>query len=96
MREAKEKITAGSLITHTSGLAYDFHPGLLQWRQSRGEGPQAMRGTIPEVFTTPLLCEPGTGWQYGPGHDVAGLMVARANDYTLEEYMRRNIFDVWA
>ncbi|KAJ4350082.1 uncharacterized protein N0V89_008703 [Didymosphaeria variabile] len=95
LQNAKEKITAGRLISHTSGLAYDFHPGLLlKWRQSRGEGPRAMRGTIPDVFTTPLLFEPGTGWDYGPGHDVAGLMVARANNCTLEEYMRENIFDV--
>ncbi|KAJ4299153.1 hypothetical protein N0V90_004397 [Kalmusia sp. IMI 367209] len=95
LQNAKEKVTAGRLISHTSGLAYDFHPGLLlKWRQSRGEGPRAMRGTIPEVFTIPLVFEPGTGWDYGPGHDVAGLMIARANNCTLEEYLRKNIFEV--
>jgi hypothetical protein len=49
---------------------------------------------FPKFFTMPLLFEPGTGWNYGPGHDVAGLLVARANDCTLEGYMRKNIFDV--
>lgn len=95
LQPSKEKITAGRLITHTSGLAYDFQPGLLmQWRQWRGEGVRAMRGPIAEVFNHPLLFEPGTGWEYGPGHDVAGLMVARANSCSLEEYFRLNIFDV--
>jgi len=95
LRDAKSKITAGRLIAHTSGLSYDFHPGLLlQWRKWRGESPRAFRGKITEAFAHPLLFEPGEGWSYGPGHDVAGLMVARANNCTLEEYMRKNIFHV--
>lgn len=91
---AKEKITLRHLVTHTSGLIYDFMPPLLQWRQSRGEDWQSMRGPISECFVHPLVFEPGSAFAYGPGLDVAGLMVARANNCTLEGYMRRNIFDV--
>jgi CubicO group peptidase (beta-lactamase class C family) len=91
---AKEKITLRRLLTHTSGLTYDFLPPLLQWRQSRGEEWQSMRSPVAECFVHPLIFEPGSAFAYGPGLDVAGLMVARANDCTLESYMRRNIFDV--
>lgn len=94
LQDAKEKITLRMLLTHTSGLAYDFHPALFAWRQSRGEGPQAMRGPIAESFTHPLIFEPGMGFAYGPGLDLAGLMVARVNNCTLEQYMRRHLFDV--
>ncbi|OAG11675.1 uncharacterized protein CC84DRAFT_1159145 [Paraphaeosphaeria sporulosa] len=62
LQDAKEKVTAGKLISHISGLAYGFHPGLLlQCCQWRGEGHRTMRGKIPDVFTMPLLFEPGTG-----------------------------------
>lgn len=89
---AKEKITLKRLLTHTSGLTYDFMPPLLQWRQSRGEEWQSMRSPISECFVHPLIFEPGSGFAYGPGLDVAGLMVARANNSTLEGYMRQHIF----
>jgi CubicO group peptidase (beta-lactamase class C family) len=94
LTNATKKITLRTLLSHTSGLAYDFlSPTLLEWRQSQGEGSLAMSTPITECFTHPLLFEPGTGWAYGPGLDVAGLMVARANDCTLEQYMRKYIFD---
>ncbi|KAF2249656.1 beta-lactamase/transpeptidase-like protein [Trematosphaeria pertusa] len=91
---AKEKMTLRRLLTHTSGMAYDFHPPLLEWRQSRGERPLTLRGPITQAHLHPLVFEPGTGFTYGPGLELAGLMVARANGCTLEEYMRKNIFDV--
>jgi CubicO group peptidase (beta-lactamase class C family) len=95
LQPAKEKITLRQLLTHTSGVAYDImHPLLIQWRESRGEGPLALRRPIVEGFTCPLVFEPGLAWGYGGGLDLAGLMVARANKTTLEAYMRQNIFDV--
>ncbi|KAF2468671.1 beta-lactamase/transpeptidase-like protein [Lindgomyces ingoldianus] len=94
LQDAKEKITLKQLLNHTSGLTYDFFPELLRWRKSRGESPLTSRGPITEIFTHPLIFEPGTSFAYGPGLDLAGLMVAGANGCTLEEYMRKNIFDV--
>ncbi|KAF2832734.1 beta-lactamase/transpeptidase-like protein [Ophiobolus disseminans] len=95
LQPAKEKMTLQQLLTHTSGVAYDFfHPLLIAWRQGRGEGPLTMRTPIVEGFTHPLIAEPGAAWMYGAGLDLVGLMVARANTTTLEAYMRENIFDV--
>ncbi|KAH7093443.1 putative penicillin-binding protein [Paraphoma chrysanthemicola] len=95
LHPAKEKITLRQLLTHTSGVGYDFmHPLLVQWRQGRGEGPLGMRTPIIEGFQHPLVFEPGSGWMYGASLDLVGLMIARANKVTLEEYMRKNIFDV--
>lgn len=91
---SKEKITLRCLLTHTSGLTYDFMPPLLQWRQARREEWQSMRSPVSECFVHPLIFEPGSAFAHGPGLDVAGLMVARANECTVEAYMRRNIFDV--
>lgn len=94
LQPAKEKMTLVHLLTHTSGMTYDFLPPLMQWRASRGEGVLCMRGPITEVFQHPLVCDPGTGFAYGSGLDLVGLMVARATSSTLEEYMREHIFSV--
>ncbi|KAH7384003.1 beta-lactamase/transpeptidase-like protein [Pyrenochaeta sp. MPI-SDFR-AT-0127] len=95
LQPATAKITVRQLLTHTSGVGYDFmDPRLIGWRQSRGEGPLSMRTPTTEGFRTPLLFEPGSGFAYGGGLDLAGLMIARANGCTLEAYMRKNIFDV--
>ncbi|KAI8931085.1 hypothetical protein NX059_012096 [Plenodomus lindquistii] len=95
LQPARRKITLRHLLTHTSGIAYDvFVPNLMQWRQIRGQGSLTMQAPIPERYAIPLVGEPGSVWQYGGGLDVAGLMVARANNCTLEQYMRTNIFDV--
>lgn len=92
---AKSKITLRQLLTHTSGLCHDFFdPRMIKWRQSRGESPLGLSKPVTEGCLHPLLFEPGSGWIYGSGLELAGLMVARANETTLEKYMRKNIFDV--
>lgn len=92
---AKEKITLRRLLSHASGIAYDFLvPDLMAWRKSRNEGSITTQANIIDAFAIPLVAEPDSTFTYGGGVDVAGLMVARANGCTLEEYMRKNIFDV--
>jgi CubicO group peptidase (beta-lactamase class C family) len=62
LQPAKEKITLRKLLTHTSGVAYDMmHPMLIQWRQSRGEKPLAVRTPVTEGYKHPLVFEPGFG-----------------------------------
>lgn len=92
---AKARIKLRQLLTHTSGLCHDFFdPRMIKWRQSRGETPLGLSTPVVEGCLHPLLFEPGSGWIYGCGLELAGLMVARANETTLEAYMRENIFDI--
>ncbi|KPI45999.1 Acyltransferase LovD [Cyphellophora attinorum] len=77
------RITLRHLLTHTSGMAYDFlNPKLMQWwkAHSAAEG-RDMRaeaaGTILEGYGHPLVREPGTGWEYSPSIDWAGTLVAK-------------------
>lgn len=94
LEERKNPITLRHLITHSSGLGYDnLSPLLIAWRESRGEEPMASKAPITQGFHTPLLFEPGKGWQYGSNLDWAGLLVARMNDTTVEEYFQKHIFD---
>jgi CubicO group peptidase (beta-lactamase class C family) len=68
-------------------------PTIMAWRQSRGEQPQTLNGTVIDAQSVPLKFEPGEGWTYGGGIDWAGLLVSRLNNcMSLEEYMQENIF----
>lgn len=84
----KNKITYRQLLLHTSGLGYDFMPGLTAW--ARENPPQG--ASVPQRFNTPLLFEPGTAWCYGCSIDWAGLAVERIAGEKLSEYMKKNIF----
>ncbi|KAI4675092.1 uncharacterized protein J4E88_007996 [Alternaria novae-zelandiae] len=95
LQPAKERLTLRRLLTHTSGVGYDFLAAdLVKWRQHRSEESLFMRTPITQCFATPLIFEPGSGFAYGGGLELVGLMIARANNCTLEAYMRQYIFDV--
>lgn len=59
-------IGGSHFLTHTSGLAYDiFNPSLQRWRKSRGEEATLFGPSLIHSCTTPLLFEPGEGFDYG-------------------------------
>ncbi|KZP22310.1 beta-lactamase [Athelia psychrophila] len=90
---AKNRITLRQMLTHSSGMGYDFSsPQLIAWRKSRNEENAAFKMDI-QGYVTPLLYEPGEGWEYGAGADWAGAMVERASEgLTLNAYMKKNIW----
>lgn len=90
---AQRPITLAMLLSHTSGLSYDFLvPHLAQWRR-KNEAPLAdgARRPVEEAFAYPLAFQPGTGWMYGPGLDWAGRVVERVTGTTLGDHVRRRI-----
>ncbi|KAL3466928.1 beta-lactamase/transpeptidase-like protein [Aspergillus heterothallicus] len=90
---ATTPITLRHLLTHTSGLAYDFfEPKLHVWRASRGETPLSMGGDVVKAHSVPLLFQPGKGFVYGGGIDWAAELIARLNNTTLEAYLQQHIF----
>ncbi|KAJ5678841.1 hypothetical protein N7462_007085 [Penicillium macrosclerotiorum] len=46
-----------------------------------------------EDIQTPLLFQPGEGWEYGVSLDWAGLAVERVTGFKLNEYLKQLIFD---
>ncbi|KAK1757046.1 acyltransferase LovD [Echria macrotheca] len=86
-------ITLRMLLTHTSGVAYDFLvPKLMRYRKETGQvPPPAGRRRVEAAFAYPLAFQPGTGWMYGPGLDWAGRIVERVTGRTLGERVRVRI-----
>ena len=86
-------ITLRRLLTHTSGLTYDaMHPKLLAWLAYHERKPSTGSKVL-QRFDAPLTFEPGDSWMYGSSIDYAGLLIERATGLTLEEYMRKNLWE---
>ena len=88
-------ITLEMLLTHSSGVSYDFlNPLIAQWCKKFGPLQQeGERRPVEVAFSYPLGFQPGEGWMYGPGLDWAGRVVERVTGLTLGERMQQRIFD---
>lgn len=88
-RPARGQITLRRLLTHTSGLAYDFDSAeLTRWAES--QGISLMGASDPD---TPLMFDPGAGWHYGIGIDWTGRLVEAVTGQGLDAYVQANILD---
>ncbi|KAL2829114.1 beta-lactamase/transpeptidase-like protein [Aspergillus pseudoustus] len=95
LKPATKKITLRQLLTHSSGMGYDFlSPDLASWRQWKGQPLGASDEPIIMRQALPLLYEPGDGWMYSVAIDWVGKMVERVNGgVRLGEYMKQHILD---
>lgn len=86
-RPAAGPVTLHQLLTHTSGLGYEFMSAeLTQWRQHNPAAP----GTRASL-AMPLLADPGTAWIYGTSSDWVGQAVERASGSTLGAYLAGHV-----
>lgn len=88
MRPAARPITLRTLLSHTSGLAYDFNSAeTLAWLAHHG-----LSLTTAGSLAFPLIFEPGDDWRYGVGIDVAGVLIERASGRSLGEHLTETLF----
>ncbi|KAF2731348.1 beta-lactamase/transpeptidase-like protein [Polyplosphaeria fusca] len=93
--DQKSRPTLRMLLTHSSGVGYDMiDPRLQSWRKERGEKQLTLVGPASEAFGVPLLFQPGKGWAYGGGLDLAGLLIERVTGRSLGEVLRTEVCDI--
>jgi methyl acetate hydrolase len=99
LRDAKNKITIRHLLTHTSGLTYDFfHAPTNLWkpwddrRLSRPPPTEVPQDYLRSDYDFPLTFEPGTGYAYGKGIDWLGFVIEAVSGMGLDKYLAENIF----
>lgn len=84
LRAARRAVTLRDLLTHTSGLAYDFcSADLTRYLAATG---QSLLSEPPV-----LVFDPGERWQYGIGVDAAGWAIEAASGQDLEAYFAEHI-----
>jgi CubicO group peptidase (beta-lactamase class C family) len=92
LREPKRKVTVRHLLTHTSGQTTDlWNPDTIRYIEVMKLPP--VPGCNPKAFMTPLVFDPGDGWEYGVGSDWVGQIVEKVSGRRLADYFREHIFD---
>ena len=82
---ADSEITIRQLLTHTSGLAYNFsNPTMQAMIDISGE---------PNVINLPLVAHPGTAWNYSGSTAVLGNLVSEISGIPLDEFLHSRIFE---
>jgi methyl acetate hydrolase len=87
-RPATKPVTLRRLLTHTSGLAYDFCCADLN-AYLAATGGALMGAAEPDI---PLMFEPGDAWQYGIGIDWAGRLIEAVTGRGLDAWCAEHIF----
>jgi CubicO group peptidase (beta-lactamase class C family) len=87
LRPARKPITLRTLLTHTSGLAYDFFSADLARYYAHTGGNLMMSAPSEPV----LAFDPGDGWQYGISTDAVGWLVEQASGQGLGAYVAEHI-----
>ncbi|MBY8828866.1 beta-lactamase family protein [Hephaestia sp. CMS5P-6] len=106
-RPATHWITVRELLTHTSGLTYQFFGtapifqdyarlGLLGGRvgpEASKAQPATLEQFADRVATVPLLSEPGTEWHYSISLDVLGRVIEVASGMPFGRFVQQSILD---
>ncbi|HTX50724.1 MAG TPA: serine hydrolase domain-containing protein [Caulobacteraceae bacterium] len=83
--DAQGPVTVRQLLTHRSGLAYDFcHAECARYSAATS----AARGR----GAPPLMFQPGAAWTYGVGLDSAGELVTAVTGKTLDVHLAKEVF----
>jgi len=92
----KRPITIKHLLTHTSGLFYDFsgeNPELIKlWKNANLWTGPGLTNFITKLATLPLKHQPGDAWTYGVNQDVQGAVIERVTGKTFGAFLEERIF----
>jgi len=92
------KPTIRHMLTHCSGLTYDFNLGVLESEYAAqkinfGPGKQTLADEVKRLAKFPLKFEPGSRWNYGVSTDVVGRLVEVISGLPLDAYLQQHILD---
>ena len=91
----KRPITIKHLLTHTSGLQYDFIGDdelSKMWRKADLWTGPGLDGFIKKLSKLPLKHQPGDAWTYGVNMDVLGALIERVSGKTFGDFLEERIF----
>ena len=98
--EPARQITIQQLLTHTSGLSYDFFnsPVANMYKEAGvfGAAAQSPHSSLAEwtkvLAKQPLVAQPGEQWNYSVGMDVLGRLVEVVSGVPFREFLQQRIF----
>ena len=99
--DVKRPMTIRHLLTHTSGLTYDYpldNETLVSYYQvanihSGLGGFETLERVMRRVGRLPLAFHPGDQWVYGYSTDVLGRLIEVVSGTTLDQYFKTRLFE---
>lgn len=88
-------ITIKHLLTHTSGLIYDFAGDdelTKLWRAADLWNGPGLSGFIQKLAKLPLKHQPGDAYTYGVNQDVLGALIEKVSGETFGGFLQKRIF----
>ena len=95
---ADKPITVRQLMNHTAGLTYGFMNATPVDKYYRDEGlvfpgaSSTLEALVDQLAQAPLLCQPGSQWNYSVATDVLGRLVEVWSGLSLADYFAQHIF----
>ena len=92
----KRHMTIRDLLSHMSGLTYDF---MLRtnvdaaYRKTKLQATGDLQAMIDTLAQLPLEFSPGEQWNYSVSTDVCGYLVEHFSGMKLDKYFQKHIFD---
>ena len=93
----KTSMTVRQLMTHTSGLTYGFMNSNVvdrEYRRKKIHIPSdvgSLEEWIKHLATIPLMCQPGSEWNYSVSTDVLGRLVEVWSGMSLDQFFKQRI-----
>ncbi len=93
-RDAKQPITILQLLTHTSGIGYDFlmPEPLADLHRAQLSEPQDLEDMSQRIARLPLAFEPGSEWAYGLNTTIIGRLIEVLSGQPLDEFLEQRLF----
>jgi CubicO group peptidase (beta-lactamase class C family) len=96
LEKQKRPMTIKQLMTHTTGLVYDFSAGNEEiaklYRNADIWNAKGLPDFVTRVSKLPLKHQPGDAWTYGIGQDIQGALIEKVTGKPFGVFLRERIF----
>lgn len=97
LHAVRQPATLHDLLRHTAGLTYEFLGGTSvqrQYSQLRiGSRERTLAELIQQLAALPLICEPGSAFEYSRATDVLGRVIEVVSGQSLQTFLQERVFE---
>ncbi len=95
----QRQINLRDLLTHTAGINYGGGAASEAWKKAGIQGwyfadrDEPIAATVERMASLPMAAQPGESWVYGYSTDILGVVIERASEMPLDQFLQQHIFE---